>query len=129
MKRVSFDFDATLSRVDVQIFARSLVKQGYEVWIVTSRPDVYVGELQHTQPDNGDLYSVAADVGIKPEHIYFTCYGLKSNFLDGNEFLFHLDDDDIELRYIADNGDDCVPVSVMKYGWEAKCKNVLDENT
>ena len=37
--KVSFDFDGTLSRKDVQNFAKSLVNTGYDVWIVTSRFD------------------------------------------------------------------------------------------
>ena len=35
--KVSFDFDHTLSRKDVQTFAKELVNEGHEVWIVTSR--------------------------------------------------------------------------------------------
>ena len=37
--KVSFDFDGTLSRKDVQEYAKSLVNSGLEVWIVTSRFD------------------------------------------------------------------------------------------
>ena len=37
--KVSFDFDSTLSRKDVQSFAKELVDRGLEVWIVTSRFD------------------------------------------------------------------------------------------
>ena len=35
--KVSFDFDGTLSRKDVQKLAKELVSEGHEVWIVTSR--------------------------------------------------------------------------------------------
>jgi len=35
--KVSFDFDGTLSKKDVQKFAKELVEEGHEVWIVTSR--------------------------------------------------------------------------------------------
>ena len=37
--KVGFDFDSTLSRKDVQEFAKELVNDGHEVWIVTSRFD------------------------------------------------------------------------------------------
>ena len=37
MKRVSFDFDHTLSSLKIQHFAHSLIKQGIEVWICTAR--------------------------------------------------------------------------------------------
>jgi len=43
MRKVSFDFDSTLSRKDVQDFAKKLVSEGYEVWIVTSRFDDETG--------------------------------------------------------------------------------------
>jgi len=119
--KFSFDYDATLSRVDVQIFAKNLVEKGHEVWIVTSRPDIYTGEMQGSQPDNSDLYEVAAIVGIKPEHIHFTCYELKADFIDGKGFTFHLDDDDIELRYIQDSGDSCIPISVVATNWREQC--------
>ena len=35
--KVSFDYDSTLDRKDVQRFAKKLIDAGYEVWIVTSR--------------------------------------------------------------------------------------------
>jgi hypothetical protein len=37
MKKVSFDFDSTLSRDDVQEFASDLIDLGFDVWVVTSR--------------------------------------------------------------------------------------------
>ena len=33
--KVSFDFDSTLDRKDVQRFAKQLIDDGYEVWIKT----------------------------------------------------------------------------------------------
>lgn len=132
MKKVSFDFDSTLDRVDVQIFAKSLVDKGFEVWIVTSRPDIFVGgDGTRVQPENKDLYDVAKLVGIKPEHIHFTCYELKSTFIEGKGFLFHLDDDDVELRDITIINDPCEPIHVDIPTWETKCKNLIEgyENT
>jgi hypothetical protein len=37
MKKVSFDFDSTLSRDDVQEFTSELINLGFDVWVVTSR--------------------------------------------------------------------------------------------
>jgi hypothetical protein len=125
--KLSFDFDHTLSRVDVQIYAKNMVDAGHEVWIVTSRPDIYTGELQHIQPDNSDLYMVADFVGIKPQHIHFTCYELKSGFIDGSDFAFHLDDDEVELRFIAESGDSCVPIDVGTGNWREQCYETIEE--
>jgi restriction endonuclease Mrr len=35
--KISFDFDSTLDREDVQEFAKELVEKGHDVWITTSR--------------------------------------------------------------------------------------------
>ena len=37
MKKVSFDYDGTLALPSVEEFAKELVEQGYDVWVVTSR--------------------------------------------------------------------------------------------
>ena len=55
MKKVSFDFDGTLSRLDVQKYAKSLIEQGFEVWIVTSR----------LHEKNADTKRVGSKVGTK----------------------------------------------------------------
>jgi len=38
-KIVTFDFDATLSRPDVQEYAKELIEKGIDVWVVTARYD------------------------------------------------------------------------------------------
>lgn len=129
MKRVSFDFDSTLSRVQVQDYARSLVNKGYEVWIITSR------HPEDTDPkykvngawvpiDNSDLFEVSDRVGIKREHIVFTSHELKSEKINelGIPFIFHLDDDWVEINHINretnTKGVSCFGTS----GWKNKCK-------
>jgi len=97
MKKVSFDFDSTLSRLDVQKYAKELVNRGFEVWICTSR-------LQPSKAPNkewnDDLFIVADEVGINRENIIFCNYANKSELLKDEEFLFHIDDDNIELSFI-----------------------------
>jgi len=129
MKRVSFDFDSTLDRVQVQDYARSLVNKGYEVWIITSR------HPEDTDPkykvngawvpiDNSDLFEVSDRVGIKREHIVFTSHELKSEKINelGIPFIFHLDDDWVEINHInretKTKGVSCFGTS----GWKNKCK-------
>lgn len=92
MKKVSFDFDGTLSRHDVQAWAKEFIKKGFEVWIVTSRSkDAW---------NNSDLYEIANELGIPLERIIFTEFEFKYNFFVGKDFIFHLDDDWIELKEI-----------------------------
>lgn len=129
--KVSFDFDHTLSRKDVQSFAKELVNEGHEVWIVTSRfSDEAAKEKKWhwIEGQNQKLFDVAEDCGIKKENIYFTCMESKSIFLKDKEFVFHLDDDDIELMDILETKDGCRPIHVDHFEWKETCKNILKKS-
>jgi hypothetical protein len=133
--KVSFDFDHTLSRKDVQDFAKELVNDGHEVWIVTSRfSDEAAKEKKWhwIEGQNQKLFDVAEECGIKKENIQFTCMESKSLFLKDKGFIFHLDDDDIELMDILDNnrytGDNCFPVHVEHFEWIENCQNILKKS-
>lgn len=110
-KKVSFDFDDTLSNEEVQTFAEELIRQGYEVHICTFRfsdketTGDYTKSWWHVKKDgiwfgkrfkntyHSDIWEVAERLGIKFEHIHFTNYKHKSIFFgDNQDFLFHLDD-------------------------------------
>ena len=124
-RKVSIDFDSTLSRRDVQIFVSSLMKD-FEVWIVTSRPEKYVGKYKNYNPTNDDLFEVADEIGILREHIVFTNHKDKITFLLNKNFLFHLDDDDHELIEIMRSKDGCKPVNVGLIDYEEVCKEIMD---
>ena len=133
--KVSFDFDHTLSRKDVQAFAKQLVDEGHEVWIVTSRfSDEAAKEKKWhwIEGQNQKLFDVAEDCGIKKENIQFTCMESKSIFLKDKGFIFHLDDDDIELMDIFENNkfdqNKCFPVHVDHFEWKETCQNILKKN-
>lgn len=118
-KKVSFDFDNTLTIDSVEDFAKRLVEEGHEVWIVTSRS--HADDLVY----NKDLYDCAERVGIKKEHIHF-CYSKnKSEFLKDKGFLWHLDDDVIELSFIRTDTD-VFPIW-RRYGndWYNMCKDLI----
>jgi hypothetical protein len=115
--KVSFDFDATLSRDAIQIYARELVRKGLEIWIVTTR---------HREHDNNDLIEVAQWCGIKLTNIHFTNGKLKWNFLKDKGFLFHLDDDWVELNYIRDNTDVTQISSFGNPDWKDDCEKVIN---
>ena len=123
MGKVSFDFDDTIDRFDVQVFANSLVNKGYDVYIVTARPERYIGKfIGVPMPTNDAVFKVAEDVGIKTENIIFTAAADKINYLAGKGFLFHLDDSDDELSKIRDSEDSCYPMSVDFADWESHLK-------
>ncbi len=129
--KVSFDFDSTLSRKDVQEFAKQLVDEGHEVWIVTSRFDDESAMSKNwhwIKGQNKRLFDVADECGIKHENIKFTCMESKSIFLKDKGFIFHLDDDDIELMDILESKDSCRPIHVDHFEWKETCKSILKNN-
>jgi len=127
--KVSFDFDGTLSRKDVQRFAKELVDKGYDVWIVTSRvatePALAKG-WHWVEKQNQELYNVAEQCGIPKEKIVFTEHVDKIVFLKDKEFLFHLDDDEYELMEILRSKDTCKPLNVGHSDWEYYCREIIN---
>ena len=126
--KVSFDFDSTLSRRDVQEFAKQLVISGLEVWIVTSRFDDVTAMSKNwhwIKGQNQKLFDVAEECGIKRQNIHFTCMESKSIFLKDKGFVFHVDDDEIELMDILESRDKCFPVNVDHFEWKETCINKL----
>lgn len=92
MATVSFDFDGTLSRSDVQEFARELKKAGHRVIITTNR---------YQDKSNADLKFVAKSIGIK-EHLVFYCNMLgKHRFLTpALQVTVHCDDDWLDCELV-----------------------------
>lgn len=127
--KVSFDYDATLSRKDVQEFAKKLVGRGIEVWIVTSRFDDETATEKAwwwIKDQNNTLFEVTDECGVQRENIKFTNMESKSIFLKDREFIFHLDDDVDELIDILESGDKCLPVNVDHFEWKETCQNILN---
>lgn len=95
--KVSFDFDSTLDKPSIQSFAKSLIEQGHEIWIVTSR---LTNEKANNLTWNDDLFAVAKYLNIPKNRIHFTCGEDKSKFFQDKDFIWHLDDDSYELSQI-----------------------------
>ena len=117
MKKVSFDFDSTLSINTIESFAADLVKREFEVWIVTTR---------HTKYDNSELFETAIRCGIDVKNIYFTNGVDKWKFLIDKGFIFHIDDDWFELKEIQKRIKGTVAIS--SFGnpkWKHKCIKAL----
>ena len=77
-KKISFDFDSTLSEEWVQALAGIIINSS-EVWVTTSRNE----GISH----NKDLYKIAGKLGIPNERILFTNGGFKWSVLDANKIL------------------------------------------
>ena len=93
MIKVSFDFDSTLSIKQVEDFAISLIKQGYDLWIITSRrpngvDPQYKRDGMWVNINNDDLFEVAKDVGIPKSQIQFMNMEDKYEFFLDKDFIF-----------------------------------------
>lgn len=128
MKKVSFDFDATLSRSSVQAYAKELVQKGFEVWIVTLRfENPSLDPLFGSEYNNDELYRIADEIGIKRENIVFTGLVDKGEYFSKNDdFIFHLDDNFEQLGTIksACNNVNCVWLfnySLNQAKWIEEC--------
>ena len=123
MKRVSFDFDSTLDRPKIEQFAKQLVDEGFEVWIVTTR----LGPEKAPSPRwNDDLFATAERCGIELSNIYFTNGHDKWIFLKDKNFIFHIDDDFVELKMIQKHIKTTAAVSSWANSkWKIKCERAI----
>jgi hypothetical protein len=120
--KISFDFDSTLSRKDVQSFVKDLIAEGHEVWIVTSRYSTEPALARGwwwVDKQNQVLYDVAQEVGIPRDRIVFTEHAEKIEYLEGKGFVVHVDDDPDELWAIVRSVDPCGVVNVDHSDWKA----------
>lgn len=123
-RKVSFDFDSTLERADVQEFAKELISEGIEVWICTSR----IGKPRESmhRSNNLDLFKVAKDLKIPKTRIIFTNKDDKYSYLH-EDFLFHLDDDYYELDLIHRKTNVRAISCYGNNNWKNKCRYALDD--
>lgn len=125
MKKVSFDFDDTLSRPEVQDYAIELMNRGVDVWVVTTR---YDENHKHRYPFNAtldDLWEVVDKIGIPRWKVRFTCFEWKYTYLNGTSFKFHLDDNLKERKLFIDNSCDVPFIYVEENDWKEKCEFLL----
>lgn len=122
-KIVTFDFDNTLTRKDVQTFAYSLNKNVFDVWVLTSRYDDIHKHKYPINPCNDDLYKIINSLGIPRYKVRFQCMRPKYEYLFGSNVVWHLDDDSIELNLI-NSKTKTVGISVNG-NYIQKCKKLL----
>ncbi|HAY3553765.1 hypothetical protein [Elizabethkingia meningoseptica] len=123
---VTFDFDKTLSRTDVQQYAKQLIKRNITVWVVTARYDELQKHRWVANPCNEDLYKVIEEVGIPRHQVRFQCMTLKSDYLKHTKVLWHLDDNEDELYNIKMNSD-VNPIDVNFSTWKEECEALLEK--
>ena len=107
MKKISFDFDGTISRHfggqpnpfedDVRNIIKRLINDGHDVHIITRR---YGNPMMI---ENRIVYEVAEILGINPENIHFTNREWKYNKINELGIEYHIDDDMTDIDYIKNN--------------------------
>lgn len=125
---VSFDFDSTLSRKDVQEYAKQLIERGIDVWVVTSRYDELHKHRYPHNPTNDDLWEVVDELNIPRWKVRFTCMESKSLYLLYTDVIWHLDDDSVELAEIRYNKCTTVAISVKSSSWKQKCERYIERS-
>ncbi len=111
--KISFDFDSTLTREDIQEIADDFINRGHDVHITTSRHSksryklVGGGEIPFP---NKDLFGIAENLGIPKENTPFTEMQDKVDFLDG--FDMHFDDDEYEIDLITRSKIKCLGILI-----------------
>ena len=131
--KISFDYDNTLSRNDLQEYAKELVQRGFELWIVTSRFDsvdkytplmVETWGIKNLLKEHKELFKVADDIGIAREHIIFMNMQPKKEFFkDNRDFIFHIDDDIVELMTIKYVN----IVDSLNGNWRGLCEDFINK--
>jgi hypothetical protein len=124
---VSFDFDGTLSRSDVQNYAAELIAQGVDVRVTTTRYDDMHSHKYGMDFPNilDDLWEVVDRLGIARYKVRFTNMMWKYTYFKGTSFVFHLDDNEQEstnARY-----ESCtVPMIILNSkSWKRKCNQLI----
>jgi len=128
MRKVSFDFDGTLTEKIVQDYAKSLINKGFDVYVCTFRTKEYNDELfrivDKSTPANSDLYKITDLLKIPRENIIFTEMADKSEFLT-DDFICHLDDDWTVIKDLEENSK-VSPIDVMQPKWKIQCNEILN---
>lgn len=93
--KVSFDFDDTLDKENVQQIAKRYLTEGKEVYIITRRQE----------NDSKEVYDIAEKIGIKKDNVYFTNGKMKWETIKRLDIGLHYDNNPDEIRLINENTD------------------------
>lgn len=121
--KVSF---STLDNPRIQNYAEILVKRGVEVWVCTSRVSCQEAYKKWKSFGyNDDLFEVTDRIKIPRERVLFTGYEIKNRVLKNKGFIWHLDDDKVELSFFED---DVRGINVKNKNWKDECEELLKNN-
>jgi len=96
--RCSYDFDGTLSRPDIQLYALYDVMTNKEVYILTKRG---INENEPHGPQ--EVLEVANKIGIPFDRVIFTSGGRKVDYINQFDIQLHYDDEPDEVMDMRKN--------------------------
>ena len=123
-KKVSFDFDNTLSYPLVQQYAKKLINKGYEVFVLTARYNEMKKSFYVPNPTNEDLFKITEKIGIKERNIIFTNMEDKYHYLKDTDVIFHLDDC-WQTNKLINEKTKVKAIDVMQPKWKKQCNELL----
>jgi hypothetical protein len=91
-KKISFDFDGTLSRPDIQEIAKRKVAD--------KTNDVYIVTRRYKETESAYVYQIADEVGIKRDNVFFTDGKFKYITIALLDIDIHYDDKPAEIALI-----------------------------
>lgn len=121
--KISFDFDSTLDTNAGKKYALELIDRGFDIWIVTTRSSMNITNLH-------EVIDFADEIGINRKKIIMTNGQDKFKFFWNNDmFLFHLDDDDIEVNEINSNKNLKTKAICFfaNLEWKDECERILND--
>lgn len=92
--------------------------------MTTARYDDENAKIYAPQYNNSRLWEVVTNLGIPFEKVYFTNMQLKSDHIDGKDYIFHLDDDSIELEFLEKTN--IVGVNVLDENYQLICDKLIE---
>lgn len=123
-KKVSVDFDHTLSYKEVQQLVVLLLKNDIDVWVTTTRYEDVNNYNVTPRPTHNDLIKVITKVGIPFHKVKFTNMEWKDEYLKTTDFIWHLDDNPTEIALIKKNTN-VEPILYGKKKWRKSCLEIL----
>lgn len=103
MKRISFDFDGTIDQEWVQEIAKTFIKNGDSVFIVTSRCPLH---------ENRDVWEVCDKLGLSHNRVFMVDIFPKFNEIIRLQVDIHFENDFMEFLSLRNNGVNCVLIDI-----------------
>jgi hypothetical protein len=99
MKRISFDFDGTLDQPWIQEIAKTFIKNGDLVFVITSR------DPKH---QNVDVFNVCSELGIKRSQVFCVDIRPKLSEIIRLQVDMHWENDFLEFLELKRAGVNCI---------------------